>query len=57
MKDKRKNSICYQIVYALMMYAFVMSVGYNIYQASIIKIYEDNLDEFLQEIIDLRNKK
>lgn len=57
MKDKRKNSICYQIVYALMMYAFVMSVGYNIYQASIIKIYEDNLNEFLQEIIDLRNKK
>lgn len=41
----------------LLIYAFVMSVGYNIYQYSIIKVYEQNFDGFLQEIIQLRSKK
>lgn len=56
MKDKYKNGV-YQIIRAILKYVLVISVGYNIYQASIIKAYEQNFDEFLQEIIDLKDKK
>lgn len=41
----------------LLIYAFVLSIAYNIYQASIIKAHEQNFDGFLQEIINLRDKK
>ena len=47
----------YMFLNSLLIYAFVMSVAYNIYQYSIIKAYEQNFDGFLQEIIDLRSKK
>lgn len=47
----------FMLLNSLLIYAFVMSVAYNIYQASIIDAYEQNFDGFLQEIIDLRSKK
>lgn len=57
MKDKCKYGVCFRFVRALLIYVFVMSIGYNIYQASIIKAYEQNFDGFLHEIIDSRSKK
>lgn len=47
----------YIFLNSLLIYALVMSVAYNIFQASIIEIYEQNFDGFLQEIIILRSKK
>lgn len=47
----------FMLLNALLIYALVMSVGYNIYQHSIIDAYEQNFDSFLQEIIILRGKK
>lgn len=58
MKDKCKYGVCFRrFVFMLLIYVFVMSIGYNIYQASIIEACEQNFDGFLHEIIDLRSKK
>ena len=42
---------------SLLIYAFVVSVAYNIYQHSIIEAYEQNFNGFLQEIIDFKEQK
>ena len=41
----------------LLIYTLIMSIGYNIYQHSIIYAYEQNFDGFLQEIMILGSKK
>nr|DAL49485.1 MAG TPA_asm: hypothetical protein [Caudoviricetes sp.] len=47
----------YYFIRILVIYLFVLSLGYNIYQNATIAAYEQNFDGFLQEIIDLRSKK
>lgn len=47
----------YMFLNSILVYALVMSIAYNIYQASIIEAYEQNFDGFLQEIMILRGEK
>ena len=47
----------YYFIKILVIYLFILSLGYNIHQNAIITAYETNFDNFLQEIIDLRSKK
>lgn len=40
----------YCILRVALIYVFVISVGYNIYQSSVIDAYEQNLTELLQKL-------
>lgn len=40
----------YYALRAVLIYAFVISVGYNFYQNSVIDAYEQNLTELLQKL-------